>query len=263
MLDTGSEKGVYGCHSFPALDDDRKESTVWNFHDHKISVTPEGENVKPRNYLFRYKRYLNNKIVVEKLLTSISNSVTICILPATPLYSIQDLSRHLCLRFKSAIVLDQHQKLNFYVKMPIEIGIFKQSNKKGILLIDCISLCKQQYSLYGTPERGLICRYKETEIYTAETKTVKFEEALINMQIHNNTDKIIQINTLVIPLHDVIVDHRNDNAYLSGKTEIRVGSSFGKDIANVQLLNAKLRDPKLSPIESREDTLTFLMDSGF
>jgi len=263
MLETSDEKGIFGCHSFPAMGDDRTSSSVLNISDQNIFVTIEGENVKTGNYFFRYKRHLSNETIVEKLLTSSANSVTICILPVPPLYTSQNISNHLCLRFRSSFIVDQHQKLDFYTKMPIEIGIFRQSNKKGILLIDCISLCKQQYILYGTPENGLICRYKETDIYATETETSKFEEALISMHISNNTDKIIQINKLIIPLQDVIINHRNDNAYLSGRTEIKVGSSFGKDIANVQLVNAKIRDPEFSPIQSREDTLTFLMDKGF
>ncbi|MGA7370240.1 MAG: DUF432 domain-containing protein [Nitrososphaeraceae archaeon] len=273
MLETSNRKGVYGCHSFPFLDtladnsnsdsSNNKDFTLFNFRDHKISLTPEGESIKSGNHLFRYKRYLNNEVVVDKLLTSSSPSVNVCIFPAVPLYSTPDLSRHLYLKFKSPFVVDPHQKLDFYAKMPIEIGIFKESHKKGILLIDCISLCKQQYILYGTPEHGAICRYKETEVYTAESETAMFEEALIGMHMHNDTDKIIQINMLVIPLNDVMLEHRNDNAYLSGKTEIKVGSSFGKDIANVQLINAKTRDSQLSQTPSKEVTQEFLMDSGF
>lgn len=263
MLETGNKGGILGCHSFSAIISGSTSAQVLNINDHTISVTTEGRNNKTGNYFFRYKRYLGKETLMEKLLTSNSNSVTLCILPVAPLYVSENLSNHLCLRFKPPIVVDQDQSLDFYTKMPIEIGIFKQSNKKGILLIDCISLCKQQYTLYGTPEHGLICRYKETEIYTTEAETSKFEEALISTHILNDTDKIVQINKLIIPLSAVTINYRNDNAYLSSRVEIKVGTLFGNDVANVRMLSTKIWDVEPSPIQAKENRLPFLMDKGF
>ncbi|HZD36394.1 MAG TPA: DUF432 domain-containing protein [Nitrososphaeraceae archaeon] len=259
-----SAKGeILGCHAFPAAGIGGTDSLVLNINDHIISITTEGRNDKTRDHIFGYKRLLGKEIVAEKLLTSVTEEVTLCILPVPPLYALQNICNHLCLKFKSPIVVDQDQKLDFYTKMPIEIGIFKQSHKKGLLLIDCISLCKQQYTLYGTPESGMICRYKETEISATEVETSKFEEASLSARLLNETNKIIELSKLVIPLSTIVVDYSNDNSYLSSIVEIKVGTSFGKDIANVEMVSAKIWDSESSTIRSKENVLTFLMDKGF
>lgn len=260
-----STKGeILGCHSFPvAAGIGGIDSLVVNINDHIVSITTEGRNDRTRDHIFRYRRILDKEIVAEKLLTSVTEPVTLCILPVPPLYALQNICNHLCLKFRSPIVVDQDRKVDFYTRMPIEIGIYKQSHKKGLLLIDCISLCKQQYTLYGTPESGVICRYKETEISATEVKTSKFEEASLSVRLHNETNKIIELSRLVIPLCTVVVDYSNDNSYLSSTVDIKVGKSFGKDVANVEMVCAKIWDSESSTIRSKENILTFLMDKGF
>lgn len=260
-LETSTNEEILGCHSFSATTISRTDSLSIN--DHTISVTTEGKNDKTGGHIFRYKRLLGKETVTEKLLTSDTDAITLCILPVPPLHALRNISNHLCLRFKSPIVVDQNQKLGFYTKMPIEIGIFKQSHKKGILLIDSISMCKQQYTLYGTPERGLICRYKEAEIYATEVETSKFEEASLSVRILNETNKIIEVSKLIIPLSTIVVDYSNDNSYLSSTVEIKVGASLGKVIVNVQMVSEKIWDSESMTIQPKEYTLTFLMDEGF
>jgi hypothetical protein len=261
MLETTTKGEIFGGHSFSG--GVGTNSLLLKINDYILQVTTEGKNDKTRDYIFRYKRHLRNATIMEKLLTSGTDAVTLCILPVPPLYASKNVSDHLCLRFKSPIVVDQDQKLDLYTEMPIEVGVFKQSDGKRNLLIDCISLCKQQYTLYGTPERGLICRYKETEVYATEAENSKFESASLRVRILNDTDKIIQISKLIIPTSTIVIDYSDDNAYVSGRVEIRVGTSFGKDIANVQLICAKVWDSESSTVKSEEKTLTFLMDKGF
>ena len=86
-------------------------------------------------------------------------------------------------------------------------------------------------------------------MFNAETS--KFEEALISTHILNDTDKIVQINKLIIPLSAVTIDYRNDNAYLSSRVEIKVGTLFGNDVANVRMLSTKIWDVEPSPIQVR------------
>lgn len=252
-----------GCHSFSSVASRSTGAEVLNVNNYVISITAEGRNDKTRENLFRYKRDFDKETLIEKLLTSESNAVTLCILPVPPLYVAENISNHLCLRFKSPLVVDRGQSLDFYAKMPVEIGIFKQSNTKGILLIDCFSLCKQQYTLYGTPESGIICSYKETEIFTSEVETSKFEEALVGIRLLNDIDKIVQISKVIIPLSAVTIDYRNNNAYLSGRVEVKVGTLFGNVVANVRILGTRIWDVESSPVQAKGNTISFLMDKGF
>lgn len=263
MLETSNKERILGCHSYSAIVGISTDLQLLSIHDHNISLTTEGKNYGDGVYIFKYRRDTNKETVTEKILTSSTDSTIICILPVPPQYVSENMSNHLCLRFKYPIVVDQDQRLDFYTKMPIEIGVYKKSNKKGMILIDCFSMCKQQYTLYGTPERGLICRYKESETYTSEPATSKFEEALISMRIINDTDEIVQLNKLIIPLNTVVIDYKNDIAYISRRIEIKVGTLFGKQVANVQMVNAKIWDTEASPLQSKENTFTFLMDKGF
>jgi hypothetical protein len=261
MLETTTKGEIFGCHSFSG--GVGTNSLLLKINNYTLLVTTEGKNDKTRDCIFRCSRIRGNATIMEKLLTSGTDTVILCILPVPPLYASRNVSDHLCLRFKSPLVVDPDQKLDLYTKIPIEVGIFKQSHGKQNLLIDCISLCKQQYTLYGTPERGLICRYKETEIYATEGENSKFEEASLRVLILNETDRIIQISKLIIPMSTMVIDYSDENAYVSGRVEIRVGTSLGKDVANVQLISAKVWDSESSTVKPMEKTLTFLMDKGF
>jgi hypothetical protein len=148
--------------------------------------------------------------------------------------------------------------------MPIEIGIFRQSEDEEIL-IDAFSPTTQRYALYGSPESGVVCRFAYTEATGNKDEIVpeKYKEALVRIKIRNDIDNIVKVSKVIVPLDSIILDHAHDETWLPGTVEMALDSAFGKDIVNVRLVDAKVKRPDKTSLIKREETLTFRMDAGY
>lgn len=144
---------------------------------------------------------------------------------------------HIFIKFKKEIILPSKSHLSFYSTIPIDIGVYIYQNLKENL-IDYLSLGKVKFTLYGKPEKGIICRYKESEI-NEERIIKKYEEALVKIEIKNNLDEMTSVNKIVFPLEDIVVDSENDKCFVPGTIEMTINSLFGKNIALVHLQRVK------------------------
>ena len=187
------------------------------------------------------------------------------IYPNPPLFTPTPVAKNLYLKFRSSVIVDQKSRAVIYAKMPIEIGVYRQSRDEEVL-IDAFSRRRQQYALYGLPESGVVCRYTETEVSTNkdDIKPAKYEEALVRIRIKNEIDDVVRVSKVIIPMDDVVLDHAHDDCWLPGSAEMDLDSSFGKDVVHVRLTNTKVkRFDKTSSKVKKEETLTFLMDAGY
>jgi hypothetical protein len=169
------------------------------------------------------------------------------------------------LKFRTPVIVDQRSQAVVYAKMPIEIGVYRQS-KDEEMLIDAFSLRPQQYALYGSPESGVVCRYIQTEISTNEDdiRPAKYEQALVRIRIKNDIDNVVKVSRVIVPMDRVILDHAHDDSWLPGSVEMDLNTSFGKDIVHVRLISTKVkRADKTSIRVKTEETLVFLMDAGY
>jgi hypothetical protein len=188
----------------------------------------------------------------------------IWIFPEPPLLTPKRLANYVYLKFKAPLVVDQKSDAAFYTKTPIEMAVYRQS-KDEELLLDAFSLQKQQYALYGSPETGVLCRYKEVEAHTnsESVKPTKYEEALVRIVIRNEIDNVVKISKVVIPMDGVVLDHAHDDCWLPGSVEMNLDQTFGRDVINVRLVDAKVKRGDKTSQAKRTDTISFLMDGGY
>jgi hypothetical protein len=186
------------------------------------------------------------------------------VFPVPPILTPKQVAKNLYLKFNTPVIVDQRSEVVVYARMPIEIGIFRQSEDEEIL-IDAFSPTTQRYALYGSPESGVVCRFAYTEATGNKDEIVpeKYKEALVRIKIRNDIDNIVKVSKVIVPLDSIILDHAHDETWLPGTVEMALDSAFGKDIVNVRLVDAKVKRPDKTSLIKREETLTFRMDAGY
>lgn len=228
------------------------------FGENRIEINSTGSSLS-------YRRYAGSELATETMIVSNEDPVIIGVFPNPPLFTPKHIAKNLYLKFRSPVVVDQRSQAVVYAKMPIEIGVYRQSGDEE-MLIDAFSRRGQQYALYGSPESGVVCRYTETEINTNkdDIKPGKYEEALVRVRIKNDIDDVVRVSKVIIPMDGLILDHAHDDCWLPGNVEMDLDSSFGKDVVHVRLTSTKLkRFDKTSSRAKKEETLIFLMDAGY
>lgn len=222
---------------------------------------------------FWYRRHVGEESRAEAMIVSKEDPAAIGIFPVVPLFTPKSVAKNLYLKFRSPVVVDQRGEVEVLARMPIEIGVYRQSRDEEILL-DAFSLRQPQYALYGSPESGVVCRYYETDVGTdaageggeeekKDAPPAKYEEARVRITIKNDIDNVVKVSRVVIPLAGVILDHAHDDSWLPGSVEMYLGSAFGKDVVNVRYPGAKVKRADKTSVLRREETLAFLMDAGY
>lgn len=215
---------------------------------------------------FVYRRFgPGDQLLSESLIMSDEEDVVVGIFPIPPFMTPKSIARNVYLKFRSPVVMDQKSEIVLYSKIPVEIGVYRQS-KDEELLLDAFSMAHQQYALYGPPETGVVCRYKESEVSAKDTgiEAKKYEEATARIRIVNMVDNIVKVSKVIIPMEGVVLNHAHDDSWLPGTVEMHISAAFGKEVVNVRLVDATAkRADKTSVAARREETLTFFMDTGY
>jgi hypothetical protein len=228
------------------------------FGENRIEINSVGSSLL-------YRRYMGNELAAEATIVSNEDSVIIGVFPNPPLFTPRAIAKNVYLKFVTPVVVDQQSQAVVYAKMPIEIGVYRQS-KDEEMLIDTFSRRPPQYALYGSPESGVVCRYTETEISTNndDIKPAKYEEALVRVRIKNDIHNVVKVSRVIIPMDGVVLDHAHDDSWLPGSVEMDLNTSFGKNIVHVRLTSTKVKRSDKTSIRARkEETLVFIMDAGY
>lgn len=211
-----------------------------------------------------YLRSAGSEPPVRATIMTDKEEAIIGVFPVPPILTPKQVAKNLYLKFNTPVIVDQRSEVVVYARMPIEIGIFRQSEDEEIL-IDAFSPTTQRYALYGSPESGVVCRFAYTEATGNKDEIVpeKYKEALVRIKIRNDIDNIVKVSKVIVPLDSIILDHAHDETWLPGTVEMALDSAFGKDIVNVRLVDAKVKRPDKTSLIKREETLTFRMDAGY
>jgi hypothetical protein len=212
----------------------------------------------------RYTRSNGSGPETQATIMSDKEQTVIGVFPVPPIFTPKPVAKNLYLKFRFPVIVDQRSEVVVYAKMPIEVGVYRQSEDEE-LLIDAFSPSPQRYALYGSPESGVVCRYADTEALGSkdEVSTEKYQHALVRIRIVNEIDNIVKVSKVIIPMDGIILDHAHDDAWLPGSVEMALDSVFGRDIVNVRLIDAKIKRSDKTSLIKREETVTFRMDAGY
>lgn len=232
--------------------------------DYQLAIGNSRIEINSSGSSLSYRRYAESELATEATVVSNEDAVVIGVFPTPPLFTPKAVAKNVYLKFRTPLLVDQRSQAVVYTKMPIEIGVYRQS-KDEEMLIDAFSCTRQQYALYGSPESGVLCRYTESEISTNSdgVKPTKYEEALVRIRIKNEIDNVVKVGKVIIPMSGVILDHAHDDAWLPGSVEMDLNTSFGKDVVHVRLIDTKIKRSDKTSSAKKEETLVLLMDAGY
>ena len=213
---------------------------------------------------FRYRRYDGDTLATQSLIVTDEREARIGIFPTPPIRTPKEVAKNVYIKFKSPIIIDQKSVAVLYSKIPVEIAVYRQF-KDEELLIDVFSLARPRYSLYGTPEAGVVCRYIEAEAVTEESKleVKKYEEAKLRIRVTNEINNVIKITKIIVPMEDVVFEHRNDDTWIPGSAEMNLDMAFGKEVVTVRLSDTRVKRADKTSDMKKEDTLVFSMGAGY
>jgi hypothetical protein len=213
---------------------------------------------------FKYRRYENDKLASESLIVTDSAETHLGIFPNPPIRTPKQVAKNVYIKFKAPVIVDQRSVAVLYSKIPIEIGVYRQ-HKDEELLIDVFSLAPPRYALYGSPESGVVCRYIEADAVTDESafEVKKYEEAKLRIRVTNDISNVIKVSKIIIPIEDVVLEHRNDDTWIPGSAEMQLDTAFGKDVVAVRLSDTRVKPADKTSAKKTEDTLAFSMDAGY
>jgi hypothetical protein len=170
---------------------DKKSQVL--FGTHLISIELQE---KPNEFI--YRRFVDDKLVVEQILSISNNDYTISIIPIPPVNVPSKISDHVMLKLTMPVVIDARGKLRKYCTMPIELATIRKNNDSTRLpgIIDSFSVASPKYALYGEPHNGLITRFHQVSLQDSldDVNATKFEQAKIEISLINSTDSPVKLN---------------------------------------------------------------------
>ncbi len=121
-------------------------------------------------------------------------------------------AEHLLIEFENPYIIEPSIQDTFYLKFPIEVGIFLV-DKKDVERIDIFTMAKQKYTLYGSPEQGIICRWWKSEIYHDKPEVKKLHEGIMRVDVKNSYREWVEIKKMVFRAFDMKIFY-NSHAYM-------------------------------------------------
>jgi hypothetical protein len=105
------------------------------------------------------------------------------IYPVEPVNLPEPLTQYLEIAFPP-VVLPPGAEQTVYVKFPVEIGVFLESEGKQAPL-DVFSLMPAKFSLYGLPSSGVITRLYKSDLFTAIPTVDLYREGVMALTLKN------------------------------------------------------------------------------
>jgi uncharacterized protein len=213
FVHTGGNRMLYGRFEYPC----RYESAGITF-----CIEQEGE-------LFKYRRQCGSSDA-EKIISSSAGSLFVH--PVEPVNLPKEVTRFLEIEFPPVMMAPESEK-TLFLKFPVEIGVILKQNDECQLL-DVFSRAAPKYSLYGTPESGVITRYYHSDVFDQPPDTDPAETGILRLIIHNTSKGWVEVARAVFESYNMPI-YFGEFVAMSALMEI-----FSKEIAETKVLERPL-----------------------
>lgn len=156
--------------------------------DTVITVEKQGSNLV-------YTRTFQGEKEVELVL--LNNEGDIFINPIEPVNLPQNITSFLLVDFKRPVLIGSGDRKKIYLTFPVEIGVFINDKGGNPEVIDTFTCSRVKFTLYGSHNQGLICRYWESDVYFEEPDTDILYEGYIELEIINDSNYMMEITQAV------------------------------------------------------------------
>jgi hypothetical protein len=224
----------------------------------RLETGPVRIRIEEEDGFFTYHRS-SDESEIRKIIQGKRGIVRIS--PVEPVNLPRAVTKYLEIRF-TPVFIEPDSVQELYLKFPIEIGIFLMTKGEGDIL-DIFSLTRAKYSLYGTPDDGIITRYYESPIFDRIPVCDPLREGVLSLTIRNSSRGWVEVSRVVVDCSSLYLYYK-DMVSLAGRMEI-----FSREIADVWIDDRPLVD-EMTPasILSRArktiipDKIPFTMEFG-
>ena len=159
---------------------------------------------------------------------------TIVINPVEPINLPQEVTSYLEIHF-TPVAVEPASTQSVYLKFPIEIGVFLES-KGDYDILDIFTLTKPKYSLYGSPEEGVITRYYESPVSGTIPSTELLKEGVVALTISNMSRSWMEVSRVVLDCKELYL-YYSDMVSITASMDI-----LSKNIADVRTEDRPLKE---------------------
>jgi uncharacterized protein len=184
----------------------------------------------------------------------------IVISPVEPVNLPKEVTKYLEIRF-TPIAIEPESVQEFYLKFPVEIGVFLDGVGD---VLDIVGLTRAKYSLYGSPDDGIITRYYESLVYNRIPECDPLREGALFLTVRNSSRGWAEVSRVVIDCSSLSLYYKG-MVSLAGQMEI-----FSREIADVRIDDRPLMEemtPASQLSRARKtiipDKISFTMEYGF
>ena len=187
---------------------------------------------------------------MEKIIAS--DSPRVFLHPVEPVNLPKEVTRFLEIVFEP-VVIQPESAATVYITFPLEIGVFLATDDEYQLL-DVFSRCLPKYSLYGSPENGVITRYFRSRVSDTPPDPDPACEGVLKLLIRNTSRGWVEVSRAVFECYymPIFFDHQ---VAMTGEMVI-----FSKTIAETRLLDKPLREGMTMAIPAIKGRKILLVD---
>ncbi len=179
-LENGADTPQFSYGKFPI-------TYAVNFQGLSLSVDQE-------KGMYHYRRALGNWKTEKNV--SMSNG-SLLIHPVEPLNLPDNVTDFLEIGF-DPIMIEPEGRCVVFVTMPIEIGVFIESESGETEVLDIVSYIYPKYSMYGNSSRGVITRHHTRSVYYYPPNVRNYQSGLLKLEIENRTNGWVNIGRVVL-----------------------------------------------------------------
>lgn len=158
---------------------------------------------------------------VTKVISSASGLLLVN--PIEPVTQPKRLTHYLLIEVRTPILLAPGSDLAFFMTFPVEIGLFADIKKgpelgffgeaRKIAPIDSFTLTNPKYTLYGTQEKGIICKWWESSVHTRIPEVNSLQEGVLHIETRNRSNGWAELTKIVLDAYNMKIFYK-DIAYM-------------------------------------------------
>jgi hypothetical protein len=129
----------------------------------------------------------------QKILSSPS---TILVHPVEPVTQPKEITHYYQVELETPVHIASKDTITIFLTFPIEIGIYA-SLKTSIQHIDTFTLTNPKYTLYGPPEKGIVCKWWKSSLYSNPPSVNPAEKGIMKVTITSESDNWTTLKKIV------------------------------------------------------------------
>jgi len=141
------------------------------------------------------------------------------------------------------MVIEPGAARTVYLKFPVEIGVFLES-EKGIEVLDVFGTGTQKYTLYGPPTSGVIARWYRSAVYPEIPPVERFSEGIMEFSIQNASHEWAEVSSVVFDSVDMKI-YYNDIVTTTATMRILSPAMAETDFIDAPLIPGMTRSIEL------------------